>query len=347
MRYSIIVPIYNRETYLLRCLDSVVRQTYTDWEIILVDDGSSDSSPMICDEFMKEHPEKVQVIHQENCGVLCARRAGIGHAKGEYLCFLDSDDYWDSNLLEETNSFQNTYDPDVLIFGFRKVGVKGEVLEEGRPTDVIRLFGSNEMHIVHEMISECRIASLCTQVVKRSVVDFDIDYSSFYWVFKGEDLLQNLAFLDKASTVLLVPNIYYSYFTNVEGLSHRKISLAYLNSHVVVQEKILEYAEKWGLPATKTYQVFVSALNSALKALMQNSFLHPVYSTKEVDEILSFLSSDLRYEYVHLITIDWNQKRIGLCLWLLKRQKMRTLKFVLFFCRILNVIKLLLMKKRH
>lgn len=345
MRYSIIVPVYNREKYLARCLDSVFGQTYTDWELILVDDGSSDSSPMICDEYRRKYPERVHVTRQDNCGVLCARRVGIGHAQGEYLCFLDSDDYWDSTLLEETDSFQVRYDPDILIFGFRTVGIQGRVLEEQSPTEKIRMYESDEMHIVRTMVAECKLASLCTKIVKRSVVDFDSDYSSLHWIFKGEDLLQNLAFFENASKVLLIPNIYYSYFVNVDGLSHRKVSISYINSHVVVQEKIFEYMEIWGLPRAQTYQVFISVFNKSLKALMLNPFLHPVYSPSEVDEILFFLTTGIPYEYIRLMAIDWSQKRIGLCLWLLKRQKWTMVRIVLFFCRMLSVIKRIVMKK--
>lgn len=343
MKYSVIVPVYNAEKHLRRCIDSVIAQTFSDWELLLVNDGSSDVSPMLCDEYHKKYPDQIQVVHQDNCGVLCARRVGLGHAQGEYLCFLDSDDYWDSPLLEEMDSFQKTYDPDMVVFGYRRVGLHGEVLGEESPTDTIRLYESEEMLLVYEMIPEGKqLSCLWAQVVKRSIVDFDRDYSSFYKVFKGEDLLQNLAFLDKASKVLFVPTIYYSYFINVEGLSHRKITISYLNSHVIVQGEILAYMEKWGMPTQKTYQMAKGIFTRALKAFMLNSFVHPEYSSVETNDILVFLTTGIRYEYLDKIIIDWSQKRVGLCLWLLKRGKIRSVKWVLCICRILNVIKKLI-----
>ena len=349
MKFSIIVPIYNREAYLRRCLDSVIKQTYSDWELILVDDGSSDFSPMICDEYKDKHPEKIHVFRQENSGVLAARRMGLRHVKGDYLCFLDSDDYWDPTFLEEMDSFQKTYDPDIVVFGYRKVGPQGELLGEESPAQEVRMYQPEEMRLVYEKVSQGKLSSLCTQVVKCSVVDFESDYSSFYKVFRGEDLLQNLSFIDRASKVLFVPNIYYSYFINVAGLSQRKISISYLDSHVIVQEIILDYMKKWGISTEQTYQMFVGVFNKTLKAFMQNAFIDPLYSKSEVHEILLFLSTGIRYEYLTKITIDWRQKRLALSLFLLKRRHFRMLKLTLFFCRILNVLKNILRRnmKRH
>ena len=93
MRFSIIIPVYKTEAYIRPCMESVLKQTYTDFEVILVDDGSPDACPAICDDFHKQDV-RVNVIHQENSGPGVARNAGIEAAQGEYLLFLDSDDYW-------------------------------------------------------------------------------------------------------------------------------------------------------------------------------------------------------------------------------------------------------------
>ena len=96
---SIVVPVYNTEKYLRQCIDSIIRQTCQDWELILVDDGSSDSSGSICDGYA-EADARIKVIHQKNTGVSAARNAGIRRAAGEYLCFVDSDDWLDESFLE-------------------------------------------------------------------------------------------------------------------------------------------------------------------------------------------------------------------------------------------------------
>ncbi|MDU2552528.1 MAG: glycosyltransferase family 2 protein, partial [Staphylococcus epidermidis] len=96
---SIIVPVYNVENYLKKCVESILSQTFTDFELLLVDDGSTDSSGEMCDE-LKRLDERIKVIHKENGGLSSARNAGIDVAKGKYLTFVDSDDYIDTHMLE-------------------------------------------------------------------------------------------------------------------------------------------------------------------------------------------------------------------------------------------------------
>ena len=100
MQLSIITPVYNAEKYLKECVQSVIAQTYGDWELILVDDGSTDGSGAICDEFQIQCPEKIKVIHHTNCGQILSRVAGMRCASGEYYLFLDADDQFEQQALE-------------------------------------------------------------------------------------------------------------------------------------------------------------------------------------------------------------------------------------------------------
>lgn len=103
MRFSIIVPIYKVELYLRQCINSVLNQSYKDFELILVDDGSPDNCPIICDEYASRDI-RVKVIHKSNGGLSDARNVGLDVAQGEYVLFLDSDDWWDDVLaLEKIN----------------------------------------------------------------------------------------------------------------------------------------------------------------------------------------------------------------------------------------------------
>ncbi len=114
--FSIIVPIYNTEKYLKRCLDSILNQTCPEFELILVDDGSTDDSPAICNSYA-QRDSRITVIHKENKGLVSARNTGLRMAKGDYICYVDSDDYIDLTLLEVMQKYIISANaPDILIF---------------------------------------------------------------------------------------------------------------------------------------------------------------------------------------------------------------------------------------
>lgn len=115
-KYSVIVPVYNVENYLRACIDSVLMQdTSANYEVILIDDGSSDGSGMICDAYAEEY-QNVSAVHNENHGVSHARNTGIALARGEYLLFIDSDDFWEQGLLDSLERL-TAKKPDMVVFG--------------------------------------------------------------------------------------------------------------------------------------------------------------------------------------------------------------------------------------
>lgn len=120
MRFSFIVPVYNVSAYFEQCVTSVLEQTVEDYEIILVDDGSTDGSELLCDKYVREYPQKIKCIHQSNKGLSAARNTGIEMAQGDYLIFLDSDDYLsDRRFLELI--YPKDFLPDVIVFEWKEV----------------------------------------------------------------------------------------------------------------------------------------------------------------------------------------------------------------------------------
>lgn len=116
MKLSIIIPVYQVEQTLRRCIDSVLSQSFSDWEMILVDDGSIDESPKICDEYVKNY-DKIHVIHKQNGGLSDARNVGIEHAKGTYITFVDSDDYLGDDTLKKVMRLMEIHpDYDILEY---------------------------------------------------------------------------------------------------------------------------------------------------------------------------------------------------------------------------------------
>jgi len=125
---SIIVPVYKVEQYLHRCVDSILSQTYDNFELILIDDGSPDGCPAICDEYTK-NDSRVHVIHQVNQGLAEVRNVGVKQAHGEYIAFIDSDDFVSPNYIETLYSGVVDYDADISICSFSKVrSISNEVI---------------------------------------------------------------------------------------------------------------------------------------------------------------------------------------------------------------------------
>ncbi len=127
MLFSVVVPIYNVEAYLHQCIESVLSQTYDDFELILVDDGSPDNSPAICDAYAKQDA-RIKVIHKENGGLVSARIAGAKEANGEYICCLDGDDWLHPSHLEKLEKVISETKPDVVCFGNYKAYEDREVV---------------------------------------------------------------------------------------------------------------------------------------------------------------------------------------------------------------------------
>ena len=120
MKFSIVIPVYKTKEYLDHCVESVIAQTFRDFEIILVDDGSPDCCGAMCDAWAAKD-SRIVVVHQENGGLSAARNAGIRRATGEYIMFLDSDDWWaDPYVLENIAQHLNHTDADILSFNYRK-----------------------------------------------------------------------------------------------------------------------------------------------------------------------------------------------------------------------------------
>ncbi len=119
MKFSVIIPIYKVEKYLPECVESVLKQTYTDFEVILVDDGSPDSCPQICDDYASKD-SRVKVIHKPNGGQADARNVGLENALGDYVCYVDSDDYLTDNNVLQLLADKTESNPDIVHYKFKE-----------------------------------------------------------------------------------------------------------------------------------------------------------------------------------------------------------------------------------
>lgn len=146
MKVSVIIPIYNVEKYLEKCLDSIVHQSYKNLEIILVNDGSTDSSSKICEDYQKKD-ERIIVINKENGGLSDARNKGIDIATGEYITFIDSDDYIHKDMIGELMNIATNNDADISVCGFQKFFNESdsEIIDNMLLNTDIQLFNSQDI----------------------------------------------------------------------------------------------------------------------------------------------------------------------------------------------------------
>lgn len=141
---TVVIPVYNVEKYLERCIKSIIHQTYKNLEIILVDDGSTDSCPQICDKWA-ERDKRIIVIHKKNAGLGMARNTGIDNATGEYICFFDSDDYVALDIIEETYKLAITQNADVVSYGYCRINNAGNISKIQKPCPSKLIYQGNEV----------------------------------------------------------------------------------------------------------------------------------------------------------------------------------------------------------
>lgn len=170
--FSIIVPVYKTEKYIKECVDSVLGQTYGDFELILVDDGSPDNCPAICDEYAA-HDSRVKVVHKANGGLSDARNAGLDAAGGKYTVFLDSDDFWNSRTALEEIAKKAESGADAIIFGCTDFNMKtGESIVSRGNYDIELAERGDPNEILHYLFSEKKLPGGATVFfAKRSLIE--------------------------------------------------------------------------------------------------------------------------------------------------------------------------------
>lgn len=292
MKFSILIPVYNVERYLSQCLDSVLAQTFFDFEIILVNDGSQDNSPEICEQYVKKDI-RIKYYSKKNEGLLLTRRFSLKHASGEYILFLDSDDYWDSNLLSTINAtIENHPGVDMVLYRYRRVSDLGIVKYED-----VGLFPDNYIFDIHnknefllKFVASSRLNALWCKCVKRSIIDIEADYTMFKDK-KGEDLLQSITLIKNANTILYRDISLMSYRLSKTGRG-RVLKINYLMDYNIVRLHVKNIMDKMNITNEVRNIFFKRYLNGLIDMLI--SIKPPVNEDSQYIEILNNIKdSDL------------------------------------------------------
>ena len=221
---SIIVPVYNVEKYLNRCVDSIVNQTYKNIEIILVDDGSKDRSGEICD-FYAKNDDRIQVIHKKNGGLSDARNHGIKIAKGAYISFVDSDDWIEEDIYEKCMNSNKKYNADIINFAIQINHSDGKFYNQSIKKE--KILYDNEGLIYLNTFKNLDI-SACNKIFRTSLFN-DIE---FPFGKLCEDCYIMFKLFHKAKSVLVTPYIGYHYFKRKGSITiSENINLDYLYAY--------------------------------------------------------------------------------------------------------------------
>jgi glycosyltransferase involved in cell wall biosynthesis len=207
--FSIIVPVYNVEAYLEQCIDSILSQTYSNFEIIMVNDGSTDSSAEICSKYEKKDCRNI-IIHKENKGLSDARNVGLLKAKGDYVIFTDSDDYWQgSQVLEELNSFIKNTSPDMIIHEesryFSDKNVKCKFNQQYIKNRSGNFKKEANSLVYYDLFTACA----WDKIIRRSIL---IEHKLFFPVGRrSEDMEWCSALMNHIYTFFIYPKSFYVY----------------------------------------------------------------------------------------------------------------------------------------
>lgn len=205
---SIIVPVYNVAPFLNQCIRSIVSQSYSDFECILVDDGSTDGSELICDKWAVKDT-RIKVLHQNNQGVSVSRNRGIEKAKGEYITFVDSDDWIESTYLEDMIIPMLSHDVDLVVSGLTQQFKDGSFKSFCSNTEWIELRGNfvkefvdlNKKYLLFGPVVKLYKSS----IIKEHSIQFPLEYSY------GEDLIFNYQYLSYIRSLYVIDRINYNY----------------------------------------------------------------------------------------------------------------------------------------
>lgn len=202
---SVVIPVFNAEKYLDRCLSSILNQSYGEIQLVCIDDGSIDASPALLDSYASDYPDRVIVVHKENAGAACARNDGIRLSTGEYITFVDNDDWIDRRYIETLFNAAASTHADIVCSGYRRPDLEGHILSEATPK------ATDEWG---RYLVEAAWAKLYrTDFVKQNrlrFLDTNID----------EDLYFSLPAIELAQHVEVIPYCGYNWFWNSDSVSN-------------------------------------------------------------------------------------------------------------------------------
>lgn len=255
---SVILPVYNVEKYLKKCIQSIINQTYQNLEIVCIDDGSTDKSGEILDEAARNEP-RIRVIHQENRGLMSVRTMGIQEAKGEYISFVDGDDYITTNMLQTLLSAIETNGSDMSVCGFELTDENDNVLNTVVPqTKTIDGLEAIK-ELLYKDVYKTGLSPLWNKLYKKELFN---DFKPSDKIKNlGEDIYINLSLINKAKKVSFSSTICYSYIQRGDSFA-RTPKLSHIDDFFGLWNEKKYFIDKLGLLNSNKKEVFEAYFSS-------------------------------------------------------------------------------------
>lgn len=278
---SLIIPVFNVKKTLKRCMDSVLDQTYDNYEIILVDDGSTDGSEKLCDQY--NHIEKVTVIHKENGGLGSARNAGIDIAVGRYICFIDSDDYIKRDYIFELYKSMTKNNSDIVVSGYILKQNKHYI--ENSPKDIVGYYSGRQYYnfLLEFAKGNSYLYFAWNKLYKRSlIVENNIRFIDRHC---AEDMMFNSQYYAVARTISIIRNCIYIYtIENINSLSNKRRSGFWEDMKLVFNSYKLIYKN------TKISTSQCRIINNLTFVLLRNTISNYISNEKiDINKTVSFV----------------------------------------------------------
>ena len=304
-KVSIIVPVYNSEDYLEKCIHSIMEQTYPEWECILVDDGSTDMSGKICD-FYAEKDNRIKVLHKINGGVSNARNVGIENSEGEWIMFIDSDDFLEKTTLKESLDFVKDAEVDLVVFGIRDEFPykKKSIRPDYSKVDTCKNIGEKLLFADKNGMLKGPVNKL----FRRSLISFDIRFDET--MYYGEDTKFTFTYLLKCNKLSFLWKDFYHYVHREKGsLTTKKYPYDFWKRTAMMLFEIKKpIYKKFGIEDDNyLYYIYFSHYLKGCLSLYENE---NIYSSDKKNAIDEFINEPINIKYT---PITRNHKIIKAC----------------------------------
>jgi glycosyltransferase involved in cell wall biosynthesis len=276
---SIIVPVYNAEKYLKRCITSITQQTYKNIEIIIVNDGSTDSSIDVCKSFLSD--ERVVLIDKKNEGLSSSRQAGIDSARGKYICTVDADDYIEESFVEKMYSKISKEKSDICVCGVRHHFEEGtKVYGFNREwLNTRQIIASDIESNYYDLLKNYYMSDSWNKIYKKEFIKNSGVKFSLPKEYKGNDLLFNHLLLLHLPKISVLNESLYNYFVLENSLSRRKNKrlqkgFIYILNNILNEIEKLGYSDKINKEVSRLYMLFMymSVINISVSGLETREF---------------------------------------------------------------------------